>query len=498
MNINIYNNKVRKNKVRAIRFLPSCLLAFLLLTSCSDFLDVRPKTEVESNDLFKDESGYTDALWGIYTQMASTSEYGRNMTWGAVDAIGQAYSNAGSGVYYYLKNYDYTRSASETLINAMWQSTYNTIANVNNLIENMQATSADKFEANHYNVILGEALALRAYLHFDMLRLFAKAPVVDASALAIPYVTAYSHDVTPQSTVSEVIDKCIADLEQAATLLKTSDPIATGVEPEADDALLIHRYFHINYYAVRAEEARIYLYAGDKANAATCAREVINSGKFTWTSVDDVATTATNRDRTFTSEQIFALQVNDMEDNYQNYLNETRFTGNRLVISSNSRYLRYGSAYDILDTRYTSDTDWRKLYLFSDVISGDNYYMYRFPAKLYQMEDMPTTLAKRQPLLRLPEMYLILAEADEGNAASYLNTIRQHRGVTEEVNSQNTTDMQKEILSEYLREFICEGVMFYQYKRLNVSRMLEARSDFNTDLYVLPMPEEETTWGNRQ
>lgn len=473
-------------------------LAIVGLSSCNDFLDVKPKTEVEASDLFENETGYKDALWGVYTQMASTSEYGRNMTWGLVDVLGQVYSNAGSFTYKYLLQYDYTYSNAETLINSIWSSSYNTIANLNSLIENLRATSADRFEDYHYNVLLGEALGLRAYLHFDMLRLFAPSPAANADAAAIPYVTQYGHGVTAQSTVSKAIDLTLIDLKEAADLLMDSDPIATGFEPAADDVLLIHRYFHMNYYAVKAEMARIYLYKGDHANAAACAREVINSGKYKWTSVDAIATNTTARDRTFTSEQIFSLQENDLENNYQNYLNETKSNGDRLVISSNSAYLKYGADYDALDTRYPSESDWRKLYLFSDVVSGDNYYKYRFSTKLWQVSGMSTDLAKRQPLLRLPELYLILAEADSANATTYLNEIRQHRGVIDQVTATTDDAMQQEILEEYLREFICEGVMFYQYKRLNVKKMLHAKSDFDTRKYVLPMPEEEVEWGDRK
>ena len=59
-----------------------------------------------------------------------------------------------------------------------------------------------------------------------------------------------------------------------------------------------------------------------------------------------------------------------------------------------------------------------------------------------------------------------------------------------------------EIGLETYREFINEGKLFYWYKRLNRTThwggyYFENTVQFNPDLYVLPMPEEEIEFGNR-
>mgnify|MGYP007110207310 CR=1 FL=1 len=66
--------------MKTIKSISILIIASFLLTACEDWLDVKPKTEVESSELLKTESGYKDALWGVYTKMTETSMYGLNMT----------------------------------------------------------------------------------------------------------------------------------------------------------------------------------------------------------------------------------------------------------------------------------------------------------------------------------------------------------------------------------------------------------------------------------
>lgn len=53
----------------------------------SDWLDVRPKLKIESKDLFESESGFKEALAGVYSNMTSQQLYGRDLTFGIIDAF---------------------------------------------------------------------------------------------------------------------------------------------------------------------------------------------------------------------------------------------------------------------------------------------------------------------------------------------------------------------------------------------------------------------------
>ena len=464
--------------------------------SCEEWLDVKPKTEVEGSEMFSTEQGYKDALTGIYTAMSSSSLYGCEMTYGFLDVIGGAYYSVGytGSTYVYAQNHQYDEVTVESMIDAIWSGCYNAIATINNVLENIEHADSTMFSMGNYHVIKGELLGLRAFLHFDLLRLFAPSYVVGATEKAIPYITTYGYEITPQSTVEEVITYILEDLENAAAELRISDPIVTGREITVNDdnGYLINRFYHFNYYAAIATMANVYLYKDDKVNARKYALEVIESGKFPWTNVDNVAIgTVADRDRTFTSEQIFALQINKLSDYIIGKLYGTTQYSAQFVC------YRYWMDYTIWPTA-THATDWRRVYFMTQdgTTGGSNW----ITSKLWQ-EDMNDNYVNRMPLIRLPEMYLILAEADTENGAEYLNTIREHRGVTSQVNVTGEA-LLDEIALETYREFLGEGKMFYWYKRLNQTMhrggyYFYKDTPFDPTLYVLPMPEEEIEFGNR-
>lgn len=472
------------------KYITALLLApvLLLQLSCKKWLDVKPKSQIEADVLYQRESGFKDVLYGAYINMAGTSMYGREMTFGLVDVIGNTYAHTGSN-YALAQTYQYDNTSVEPLITAAWQSTYNTIANLNSLIANLRTADKTMFGKDNYNVILGEALGLRAFLHFDLLRLFAPSYKANPSATAIPYVTQYGSAITPDGTVTTVLTGITADMEEAAALLKVADPIVTNraITANIDDGYLLQRNFHFNYYAAKATLARIYMYKADYVNAAKCADEVIDAGKFNWIQVDAVAVADdAKRDRTFTPEQVFVLNTPKMSDNIIDRLQYTAFgTAGGLSL--------YFLTADI-NRLYPDANDWRKLYAWSLERSGVSSE--RFNTKLWQPEGMPVALNSRMPLIRLPELYLISAEAalasDPSKTISRIRTLRIHRGMDAGIPDGTAADvLSTEIMKEYHREFICEGQLFYYYKRLDMATMDGVTTPFDKAKYVLPKPAEE-------
>ena len=145
-----------------------CVLLLLgTMTSCEDWLDVDPKSEVKADVMFQSVSGFKDALTGIYLLMSDQDLYGREATWGFVDALAQQTDVKGgeSSAWYNATRYNY--SATTTSSNGIWSKSYNIIANVNFLLENLEKKK-EMFSPAMYGVIKGEALGLRAFLHFDL------------------------------------------------------------------------------------------------------------------------------------------------------------------------------------------------------------------------------------------------------------------------------------------------------------------------------------------
>ncbi|MBO9561134.1 MAG: RagB/SusD family nutrient uptake outer membrane protein [Niastella sp.] len=460
----------------------------MMMAGCNKWLDVKPKTQVDAELLYEREAGFKDVLYGAYVNMASAQMYGREMTFGMVDALGNVYPNVGY-LYSLVRDGVYTNAQVEPLITGIWSTTYNTLANLNNLISHLNAADRNMFAADNYNVIKGEALGLRGFLHFDMLRLFAPSFKANAAAQAIPYVVNYAFRPTAFASVSVVMDSVIADLKAAAGLLQQSDPIYTGrvINPNVDDGYLLNRRYHLNYYAIKAALARAYMYKGDLANAAQCADEVINSSKFTWIRLDDIATLdETRKDRSFKDEQVLVLDVAHLADNIID-----RLTMGGAGMGSIA--LWYVS--NDINSLYSFANDWRKLYMWTD--ERNSISNGRFNTKLYQPQGIRDSLARRMPLIRLPELYLISAEAafdtDPEKARSRINTLRRNRGFEVDIPTGTpAAALRNELLLEYRREFICEGVLFYYYKRLDADRMANVPGNYNKQKYVLPLPVDET------
>ena len=161
------------------------LAATLLLTACNDWLDVQPRSQVEDTELFSTESGYKEALSGIYSSMASSKTYTKEMTFGFIGVLGQEWDYYYAAQYDDAAAYDYDAALTTGYIRNIWSTSYNSIANANNLLAHID-DDASLFAADNYQVIKGEALALRAFLHFDLLRCFGVSFAVNPEQPSIP------------------------------------------------------------------------------------------------------------------------------------------------------------------------------------------------------------------------------------------------------------------------------------------------------------------------
>lgn len=107
----------------------------------------------------------------------------------------------------------------------MWSKGYNVIASCNNLIHNISEADAMLFDGVEMekNMIWGEALALRALMHFELLRMFAPSMEVDDGKAYIPYVDEYPVITTTYYTNAEILKKIEADFKEARRLVAMCD-----------------------------------------------------------------------------------------------------------------------------------------------------------------------------------------------------------------------------------------------------------------------------------
>ncbi|MHA4893565.1 RagB/SusD family nutrient uptake outer membrane protein [Pedobacter sp. PWIIR3] len=456
------------------------VLLILSISSCKKFLDVQPKTQVESDALFEDEKGYQQALTGLYVKLTDKSLYGKELTYGMLDVLAFQYTRI-TGPYVNMQNYNYQSDSVRTRTTAIWKQLYNGISNANNLLKNLDRTDLPQFTGVNFNIIKGEALGLRAFMHFDLLRLYAPAPASAGGmdAVAIPYANKFGIESNPRLTVSAVIAQVQTDLAAAAVLLKSSDPVVAG-NPAATNYLR-DRFYKFNYYAVKALQARVYLYAGDKANALICAEEVINGRAFPFAANNNIVN---GYDKVYNSELIFALNMYDLHT----------YTANYFVPGSSAQLAK-------TDAQYTSDfdavtSDYRFVYL-----STATPDFLRYSTKYAPVAGTTVNYLYKMPVIRISEMYYIAAEClstiDKTRSVGYLNAVRRARNQTADVSATvSDAELQNQIFREYRREFIAEGQLFYYYKRLNKSAIEYSTVAGSNSVYVLPIPDDEIKYGN--
>ena len=121
--------------MKKYRFLLFCLFLPFLLSSCNEWLNVKPEDEIDEDDLFSTGEGYRHALNGIYYTMSLKDMYGMQMTWGVVDGLGQTYDyyNAAgvNEMSHGASTYDWKYYALEPVIESIWKGSYNVVANCN-------------------------------------------------------------------------------------------------------------------------------------------------------------------------------------------------------------------------------------------------------------------------------------------------------------------------------------------------------------------------------
>ncbi len=477
------------------------LLFVVMLTGCEKFLDVPPKDKVPQADLLKDEQGFKDALTGVYLSMdkpqsgGSYGLYTTNLSMGMLSTLAYNYDNAtspavgvGSTFYNNVVYYAYTDATVRAELDGIWAGMYNNIANLNNLLDNAEGKK-EIFTRDNYNRVKGEAIALRALFHFDLLRMFGQPPATGMNTKAIPYVTKFGIRPTSYSTVAQALDSCIADLNIAKALLAETDTLS--LVHAGYDAFSSYTQNHLNYWAVQGLLARVYLYKGDKDNAELYARSVIGSNKFPLIASNVAGTGNPVRDRTFYQEQLFAVYSSSIKNYNTDLFNKSSGTPLRLLPAGKTTLYSTGSG---------NASDYRNISWFDNSVAG-----IPVPSKFFQDNNLPYELQNIVPVIRVSEMYYIAAECanakgDVTGATTMLNKVRQSRGLTalNPAGFTNPDTLSIEVMREYQKEFIQEGQTWFYYKRLNkdLKQVTSTTAAIPADVYVFPIPDKEKEYNH--
>ena len=502
------NIKIKNRQVLGIAALICNIALGTTLTSCNNWLDVRPETEQKEEDQFSTENGFQMALIGCYLHMASQSAYGLQLTMTSVEnmanlwRIDPATTNISERD---LAQHDYTTDNAKSTVKGMYTTLFKTIAEANLIIKNAKARPEVFNESRMQKIILGEAYAIRAYCQLDILRLFGQVPNQPQKLVSLPYSEATNIDEIPAYYDFEAYTaKLKSDIETAEELLKESDPAtlypynrtyATG-EVYEKNAFLANRQMRLNYWAVRALHARMALYTGDKESAFTIARELITSTLPDGTVVRKLSGLTDYRAgyTTCPNECYFSISKANVKDYTVQYFTDnangiiSSYDANKLILSAEmldqlfqGENIESHNRYNNLWTRELKD--------------GDGYLWVGFKRYSYDEDKVQNKELYYQiiPMLRTSEMYLIAMETStdlEEINRLYKEYMISHN-VPMAVPFTSTQDVTTWIENEYRREFYGEGQMFYTYKRMGETNILWSKTAADESTYVIPLPETE-------
>ena len=466
---------------KTIYILITGLIGVSSLASCSDWLDVTPNTDVPAKELFTTENGFKSALAGLYISLTEENTYGKNLTFGLMEQLAQMYDKLPEGttdrnsVYIYNVETSGAYNTKGVLAN-LWNSQYNVIANANNLLKwwdiNGEAVLTDTITRR---MVRGEALALRAFLHFDLLRGWGPMNYAGDESVrdmkCIPYRTVADHTKQPLLPASEIVGNIIKDLKEASECMSYEKDIDLASQLDG-------RHLRMNYHAINAVLARVYNYAGVKDSAAMYARMVIDGCGLLLESGND-------NDPVLSKELLFGLNMYELEDNLSDYF----AVGEKM---NTKYYLNLSTLNAIYESVGSESEDMRA--------KGTAFYRnneQQCAISLKYIENKNGII----PLIRLPEMYYIACEAveDSEDAAFYINLVRNKRGISKSKDVVCDTDEQRKagLNKEYRKEFYGEGQYFWFLKTHGIVGTIAHCPDamLTAEKFVFPLPDAEVEYG---
>ncbi len=254
-----------KNKIITLLFITSILM---WNTGCR--LDVAPTDAINTSSLLSTSDGLLNVTNGSYALFKDNIEFGGfvdqnnnylrqyfQMSDFASDDITCAQVTEDPLFY----SFTLTHSPDQANSRFFWYVSYKIINSTNTVIDlTSQLQNPDAATSQ----LIGENYFIRAFVHFNLLRFYAKPFSIDPTAPGVIIRQSVNEDAKKaRSTVQECYDFVISDLKKAASLMNASRG-PQYASKEAAWALL----------------SRVYLYKEDQTNTIAFADSVINSGKF--------------------------------------------------------------------------------------------------------------------------------------------------------------------------------------------------------------------------
>lgn len=471
-------------------------LAGLLLIGCND-LDTMPNGDIvtqyqKDEALARDPATVRANVTGIATMFSVLNnvfggdvhtDFGYPSVMLYLDSRGADMPSFNLGYNWYASSQDFSDiSVTSRPTRLIWGTMYNQIYSVNLVTKNISEDTADPT----LQFYLANALTFRAFDYFVLAQLYQFSYAGNEEKPCVPIITEANQDDAaavgcPRSTVYDVYARILSDLNKAISLFESSGM----ARPDK-------RYADVN--VAHGLRARVHLVMNSWAEAADDAAYVIeNSDAYPYT-LDEVSAPAFSNiaDHSW----LWGILISEQDE---------VTTSGIVNFPSHMGSLNYGyasvGAWRMINIRLYNmipDTDVRKgWWLDEDGYSPNLLKTYNSPnldASLtaldyvkmlgcpsytqvkfapYKNELYTDMNACDVPLMRIEEMYLILAEAkamsgDPGAASQLLQSfVSIYRNPAYVFSSADAGEVQQEVWTQRRIELWGEGMSYYDILRLN-------------------------------
>ncbi len=219
MNLSKNNNSscLKRLRFRSIVQSNTTLLftffAMLLITSCGeDFLDRQPIIGSVEEDFYNTEEDAISAVNAAYATLQFELSPAGHFRWFWGDIMSDDSDKGGDGdgdAFELLKLEQFQGATNTDFLQGEWEANYEGIYRANKVLENVPNI---EMNGQTKSEILGEALALRAYFHYNLVTIFGNIPVVDHVLLPSEYNIAQSSPSEAWALIESDLKTAILDL----------------------------------------------------------------------------------------------------------------------------------------------------------------------------------------------------------------------------------------------------------------------------------------------
>ncbi|MDR2120798.1 MAG: RagB/SusD family nutrient uptake outer membrane protein [Tannerella sp.] len=437
--------------------------AGLALASCDDFLTELPTDAVADEEAFNSAKDFTNNLNGVYSNLGSYRFYGRNVVCLGDAASDLVYHDNKSGNFQVLSMWQVEATNAE--LQAIWEYGYKIVNNSSKIIKAGEAADFPESEMTTVYGCLAQAYGLKALAEFTLANIF-----------ALPYNETNRNtpgivNVTEPIEAFQQVSR--ATLADNYTLILSD--IAKGKEYFAREGVEIPGYGNINPAALHALEAKVRLYMRDYSGAVTAAKAALDARG------SSLATTPESYASMYTSNVISPEDV---------FVIIKSATDNPASGSLHTMYPFYGLHISEEVLAEYSKTDIRSELLHNG--DGEKYVGTSEGADAHNV-----------PVLRLPELYLTLAEAyaEQGNYAGAKENLLIVCAARDAGFDPATVAEDASVIADIRQarklELIQEGHRLFDARRWGIKiDVVKGRyKDFDPSRFAFPIPQTEVNAG---